>query len=193
MPNHTQTGLCTAGEFAHALELLDVTHPWTWDVRVERRAAMLVAGVIHHKKEGRRRGRDWRKGRLVAATTITNEIFMEGRAGHEPLEGSDVFQAEATLLLNIGFNIIFSDIEAWTGFDCAAPHVMGQEVTTSSACWNMRRKTRFAAMEYVMVKPMCVEKPPWTVATMLHVQFECCLLFLKLGGKVERGMGAGNV
>ena len=51
------------------------------------------------------KGGNWRRnGRLVAGTAIANEIFMEGRAGYEPIEVSDVFQAETMLLLTIDFH-----------------------------------------------------------------------------------------
>ena len=68
----------------------------------------------------------------MGATTIANEIsFDRRRAGYEPLEVGDGFQAIGRLLLDIDFNIGFRDIETWTGFVCDAPHVMGQEVTRS--------------------------------------------------------------
>ena len=45
----------------------------------------------------------------MAATAIADEIFMERRVGYVPIEVSDVFQAETTLLLTCGFNICYCD------------------------------------------------------------------------------------
>ena len=49
---------------------------------------------------------------------------MEAGAGYEPLEVSDVFQAETTLPLKIDFNISCRDIQTWTDFlsGCVALH-----------------------------------------------------------------------
>ena len=59
-------------------------------------------------------GESWRTEIIpTAATTIT----------HEQFEVSGAFQAEASLLRYIDFNISFRDIEMWTDFvRCAALH-----------------------------------------------------------------------
>ena len=77
---------------------------------------------IHQQKVVRRRGRKFEEGTLVAATAIMNEIFVPGRAGCEPFEVCDVFQAEARLLLGIDFNISFRDIQKWV--DIVATRIM---------------------------------------------------------------------
>ena len=141
-------GPSTAEEFADALGLLDVTKQWEGDVWMEKRAATLLAGIhIKSKRDGEERmgGR-----RLWAPRATTNEIFMARRAGYESFEACEVFQAEATLLLNIEFNIRVRDMEKWVECVCDAPHQLGQEITRSRAYWNTRRQTWLAAMEYVL-------------------------------------------
>ena len=69
---------------------------------------------------------------------------------------------------------------------CATPpRILEQEVTTSRGYWNIRRRTRSAAMEHIMKNPFCTEKS--TVSHRHSGAFEgvhVCGLFLKLG---ERG------
>ena len=110
------------------------------------------------------------------ATSIANEIFLERRAGHEPLLVGDVFQAEEKLLLNIDFYIGFRDIETWTDFVCEAPHVVGQEVARLRLKWSMRRRTRLAVMEHVIENSVCAERPPWAMAVVYVQQYMMCAI-----------------
>ena len=147
---------------------------------------------LHNKEERDGEGGNWREeGRLVVDTAIANENLSERRAGYRPIV-SEVFQAETTLLQAVNFNIDLGDVVKWSDFVCDAPRIILQECTSSRTYWNTRKRTRLAAMEFVFKHSLCAEKPRWTLATMVYMQGNMILPFLKLGGEVKRGMWTGT-
>ena len=154
----------------------------------------MVTGIHIKWKSDDNEGGNWTvEESPLPATFMANEIFMEMRAGHEPLLVGDVFQAEEKLMLNIDLYIGFRDIETWTDFVCEAPRVVGQEVARLRLQWNMRKRTMLAAMKCVIETSMCAERPPWAMALWCMCNRTCCVLLLKFGGEVGGEMGLRTV
>ena len=144
------------------------------DVMAEERATKLVDGMHIKRKRDDDEGDNWREEeRLMAATAIATEIFMERRAGYEPIEVSDVFQAETTMLQAIDFNVDFRDVETWTDFGYVAPHYLG------TGCHENKGLLEHEKEDEVGSHGRCHERPPWG-----EMEQEC-----GLGGTAVLGSG----
>ena len=105
------------------------------DVRVER-APALVAGIYLKRKRNGDEGWNWRAD-LWQPRPLRTGSQWKRRAGHEPLEVSEVFQVEATLLLNIGFSTGSMMLRSGRILSAMRRTSCGQEVTRSRVYWHM--------------------------------------------------------